>query len=128
VTKVCQLPRLRRPSLQAKEQSRTGSAYQDHDLIFPSVIGTPTARNTIDSRHLKPILARAGLPAISPHDLRHTCATLFFSQGANPKLVQELLGHSSVALTIDRYSHVLPGMGDQTAAAMDATLIDRDIG
>jgi integrase len=56
------------------------------------------------------------------HDLRHTCATLLLSRGHHPKLVQELLGHASVALTLDRYSHVLPGMGDQTAAAMEAAL------
>jgi integrase len=44
------------------------------------------------------------------------------SQGVHPKLVQELLGHSSVAITLDRYSHFLPSMGDQTAVAMDAAL------
>jgi integrase len=56
------------------------------------------------------------------HDLRHTCATLLLSRGHHPKLVQELLGHASVAMTLDRYSYVLPGMGDQTAAAMEAAL------
>jgi integrase len=56
------------------------------------------------------------------HDLRHTAATLLLSQGVHPKLVQELLGHSSVAITLDRYSHFLPSMGDQTAVAMDAAL------
>jgi integrase len=70
----------------------------------------------------KPLLKRAGLPDIRFHDLRHTCATLLLSRGHHPKLVQELLGHASVALTLDRYSHVLPGMGDQTAAAMEAAL------
>jgi integrase len=54
--------------------------------------------------------------------MRHTCATLLRSRGHHPKLVQELLGHSSVAMALDRYSHVLPGMGDQTAAAMEAAL------
>jgi integrase len=65
---------------------------------------------------------KAGLPDIRFHDLRHTCATLLLSRGHHPKLVQELLGYASVALTLDRYSHVLPGMGDQTAAAMEAAL------
>jgi hypothetical protein len=64
----------------------------------------------------KPPLKKAGLPDIRFHDLRHTCATLLLSRGHHPKLVQDLLGHASVALTLDRYSHVLPGMGDQTAA------------
>jgi integrase len=67
-------------------------------------------------------LSRPGLPDIRFHDLRHTCATLLLSRGHHPKLVQELLGHASVAMTLDRYSHVLPGMGDQTAAAMEAAL------
>ena len=67
-------------------------------------------------------VTRAGLPDIRFHDLRHTCATLLLSGGHHPKLVQDLLGHASVALTLDRYSHVLPGMGDQTAKAMEAGL------
>lgn len=54
------------------------------------------------------------------HDLRHTCAALLFC-GHHPKLVRELPGHASVALTLDRYSHVLPGMGDR-AAATEAAL------
>ncbi|HEU4847202.1 MAG TPA: tyrosine-type recombinase/integrase [Rubrobacteraceae bacterium] len=55
--------------------------------------------------------------------MRHTCATLLRSRGLHPKLVQELLGHASVATTLDRYSHVLPGMGYQTAAvSMEAAL------
>jgi integrase len=91
-------------------------------LIFASVIGTPISPNTIDARHLKLILAHAGLPPISPHDLRHTCATLLFSQSANPKRVQELLGHNSIAMTMDRYTHWIQSMGEQTAAAMDAAL------
>ena len=56
------------------------------------------------------------------HDLRHTCATLLLSRGHHPKLVQDLLGHASVALTLDRYSHVMPGMGEQTPAAIEAAL------
>ena len=50
------------------------------------------------------------------------CATLLLSRDYHPKLVQELLGHASVAMTLDRHSHVLPGMGEQTAAAMEAAL------
>jgi integrase len=60
----------------------------------------------------KPLLKKAGLPDIRFHDLRHTRATLLLSRGHHPKLVQELLGHASVAMTLNRYSHVLPGMGD----------------
>jgi integrase len=58
---------------------------------------------------------RAGLPSIIFHDLRHTCASLLFQRDVHPKLVQNLLGHASVAITHDIYSHILPGMGGETA-------------
>ena len=66
-------------------------------------------------------LERAGLPRIRFHDLRHTCATLLLGKGVHPKLVQELLGHATIAIALDTYSHVLPGMGDTTASAMEET-------
>jgi integrase len=56
------------------------------------------------------------------HDLRHTCATLLFGKGVHRKFVQELLRHATIAITLDTYSHVIPGMGDQTAAAMEDAL------
>ena len=58
-------------------------------------------------RSLKPLLKRAGLKEIRFHDLRHTFATLMLEQGENPKVVQEILGHSQISLTLDTYSHVL---------------------
>ena len=69
-------------------------------------------------------LDAAGLPRVRVHDLRHTAATLLLGQGVHPKVVQELLGHSSVTLTLDTYSHVLPGLHADAAARMDA-LFDR---
>jgi integrase len=65
------------------------------------------------------ILKCAGLPQIRFHDLRHTCATLMLCEGVHVKIVQELLGHSNISITLDTYSHVLPGMGDEAASAMD---------
>jgi integrase len=67
-------------------------------------------------------LGRADLPHLRFHDLRHTCATLLLGRGVHPKFVQELLGHATIAITLDTYSHVMPGMGDQTAAAMEDAL------
>jgi integrase len=64
-------------------------------------------------------LKRAKLPLVRFPDLRHTCATLLFSRGVHPKYVQELLGHANISITLDRYSHVIPGMGDHTARAME---------
>ena len=70
----------------------------------------------------KPLLKRAELKGLRFHDLRHTCATLLLSRGVHPKFVQELLGHASITITLDRYSHWVPSMGDQTARAMEAVL------
>jgi integrase len=67
-------------------------------------------------------LKRAKLPLMRFHDLRHTCATLLFSRGVHPKYVQELLGHATIAITLDTYSHDIPGMGNHTARAMEEAL------
>ena len=61
-------------------------------------------------------------PQITFHDLRHTCASLLFSKNVHPKFVQELLGHASVAITLDTYSHMLPGMGGEAADAIGEAL------
>jgi integrase len=67
-------------------------------------------------------LVKANLPSIRRHDLRHTAATLRLQAGANVKVVQELLGHSSITLTLDTYSHVTPGMQRESANAMNTIL------
>jgi integrase len=68
------------------------------------------------------LLKRAGLPRVRFYDLRHTCATLLLLAGVNPKIVSERLGHASVRITLDIYSHVLPDMQDVATAALDAVL------
>jgi integrase len=107
---------------QNAERLKAGNLWRDNDLVFCTHIGKPLDFRNLATASFKPLLEKAGLPDIRFHDLRHTCATLLLSRGHHPKLVQELLGHASVAITLDRYSHVLPGMGDQTAAAMEAAL------
>lgn len=100
-----------------------GAEWQDNGLVFCREDGRPLTRDMVDRKSFKPLLKRAGLPENTRlHDLRHTCATLLLSRGVHPKLVQELLGHATIAMTLDRYSHVLPSMGDQTARAMEAVL------
>ena len=74
------------------------------------------------SGKLERILNHAGLPHIRFHDLRHTCATLLLSKGVHPKFVQELLGHATISITLDTYSHVIPAIGDQTKTAMEEVL------
>ena len=101
---------------------KLGTLWADNGLIFASETGKPLTRDFVDRRSFKPLLKRAGLPKKRLHDLRHTCATLLLSQGVHPTLVQKLLGHASVVMTLNRYSHWIPSMGDQTARAMEAAL------
>jgi integrase len=107
---------------QLEEMERMGSLYQPGGLVFATESGTLINPSNLRNRSFKPLLKRAGLPDICFHDLRHTCATLLLSQGTHPKLVQELLGHATIAMTLDTYSHYLPSMGDQTVRAMEASL------
>jgi integrase len=107
---------------QLEQQMEYAGIWEDHGLVFTSEVGTPLNRHNVAQRSFKPLLKRAGLRDIRFHDLRHTCATLLLSRGQHPKFVQELLGHSTIAITLDTYSHVLPGMGDGLADAMDDAL------
>jgi integrase len=59
------------------------------------------------------VLVEAGVPCIRFHDLRHSAATILLSMGVNVKVVQEMLGHSRISMTLDTYSHVLPGMQEE---------------
>jgi integrase len=107
---------------QLEERIEHGGPWEDHGLVFPSGVGTPISGGNLN-RAFKAMLRRTGLSAkFRFHDPRHTCATLLLRQGVNPKCVQELLGHADISLTLNVYSHVLPGMGDAAAGAMDAAL------
>ena len=90
--------------------------------MFATEVGTPLKRHNLTQRSFKPLLKRAGLSEIRFHDLRHTCATILLKAGQHPKFVQEMLGHATIAITLDTYSHVMPGMSDGLASAMDEAL------
>jgi integrase len=107
---------------QAGYRTLLGSAYQDHDLIFCQPNGKPLRANNIVRRDFKRVLKRAGLPQIRFHDLRHCHATLLLRQGVHPKVVQERLGHSTPAFTLQVYSHVLPGLQEEAAEALGQRL------
>ena len=96
---------------------KTGD-YEDRNLIFATRTGAIVSPENLVRRFFKPLLKRAGLPEIRFHDLRHTCATTLLERGVHPKMVQELLGHAIVAMTLDTYSHFLPSMGDAAGDAM----------
>ena len=107
---------------QNEERLRLG-LWKDNGLVFALERGTPLDASNLDKRSFKPLLRHAGLRHnVRFHDLRHTCATLLLGRGVHPKFVQELLGHASIAITLDRYSHWIPSMGAETARAMDAAL------
>ncbi len=108
---------------QNKERLRLGSLWEDHSLVFPNQLGRPMNADNLYHRGFKPLLEKAGLSGFTFHSLRHTCATLLLSKNVHPKIVQEMLGHANVAITLDTYSHVLPGMGDQAASAMENALL-----
>jgi integrase len=112
----------RHRELQLEEGQRLAGLWQEHGLIFTTQVGTPINRHNLVTRSFKPFLDRAGLPKIRFHDLRHTCATLMLCGGIHPKVVQELLGHASVTITLDTYSHVLPTMPGEAAGKMDSML------
>lgn len=94
---------------------------RNQGLMFVTSAGTPfSPRNFF--RDYKEQLEAAGLPDIRFHDLRHTTATLLLSQNVHPKVVQELLGHSQISLTMDTYSHVMPGLQEEAVNKIDTLL------
>jgi len=107
---------------QAAERLRLGAVWDDHALVFPNEIGKPMVAVNLMRRSFWPLIDKAGLPRIRFHDLRHTAATLLLQRGVHPKVVSELLGHSSIGMTLDTYSHVIPDMQQQAVAAMDTLL------
>jgi integrase len=107
---------------QAEEKLKAGGVYQDQGLVFAGGIGNLINPSNLRQRSFAPLLKRAGLPRITFNDLRHTCASLLFSKNVHPKFVQELMGHASVAITLDTYSHMLPGMGGEAADAIGEAL------
>jgi integrase len=90
-------------------------------LVFQTSNGTPFSQRNL-LRHFHATLEKAGLPKVTFHSLRHFTATSLLQQGVHPKLVQSLLGHSTISLTMDTYSHVIKGMGKEAADKMNDLL------
>ena len=74
------------------------------------------------SKDFPKVVKAAGLPHLTLHGLRHAHASMLLEEGFNPKVVSERLGHATIATTMDVYSHVLPGLQDEVALAIDAKL------
>jgi integrase len=108
---------------QAQEQLLVGGDWRDLGLVFSTEFGDFLSPTTLRLA-LRRTLTRARLPIIRFHDLRHSAATLMLSRGVHPKMASEMLGHSTIAITLDLYSHVTANMQRQAADAIDAALAD----
>jgi site-specific recombinase XerD len=95
--------------------------WRESGLVFTSTVGDGMEAGVVND-NLNRLLAKAELPRIRVHDLRHTVATILLQGGAHPKLVQELLGHSTITLTLDTYSHVTPAMHQDLTRRLDEAL------
>jgi integrase len=109
---------------QAAQALRKGPAYaRAFDLVFATPVGQPLSDRNLVQRHFKRILEEAKLPdSIRLYDLRHTTCTLMLAAGLQVKVVSERLGHSSAAMTLDVYGHVLPGQQEEATATLGELL------
>jgi Site-specific recombinase XerD len=104
---------------QKEERLLAGEKWQDSGLVFTTTLGTPLdPRNVL--RQFARVLTAAGIAHVRFHDLRHSCATLLLAQGVPARVVQDILGHSAIRVTMDVYSHVMPSMRDDAMRAMDS--------
>lgn len=113
-----------RRARQLAERLASAGAWSDLDLVFADEAGGPTSPDRLRWAFQR-VLAQAGLPRIRFHDLRHTAATLLLGRGVHPKIVSEMLGHSTIAITLDLYSHVTPTMQREAAAVLESVLEGR---
>ena len=109
---------------QLQERLAVGPAWEDHDLVFASRRGRFLRRET-GRDIMRGLCRKADVPLIRFHDLRHTHATLLLRAGVSPKVVAERLGHTSVKITLDVYSHVLPDMQEAAVRALDGLFANR---
>jgi integrase len=112
---------------QAKERLLVGPAYADHGLVLARHDGRPT--DPAETTHaFARLVERVGVRALSLHALRHTHATMLLGENVHPKVVSERLGHATVGITLDTYSHVLPTMQEEAARKLDALLSRSAVG
>ena len=109
---------------QALDRAKLGMLLKDDDLVFSTLEGQPLRPNTV-SRAWARMAAQAGVKVIRLHDARHTHASLMLKHGIHPKVVQERLGHASIQITLDTYSHVAPGLQEAAATRFDKLVSPR---
>jgi integrase len=106
---------------QSEARLLLGSAYQDLGLVCARADGSYQQPDSF-SKRFQLFLSTMQLPKIRFHDLRHSHATHLLRQGVHPKVVSERLGHSSITITLDTYSHVVPGLQEDAARQLDRVL------
>ena len=106
---------------QLAERLWAGSRWQESGYVYTTSIGTPMIGSDV-TRHFQALLRTAGLQAMRFHDLRHGAASLLLAQGVHPRVVMEMLGHSTITLTMNVYSHVIPDLQREAATKMEAVL------
>lgn len=116
------LPDLATAVLRSHRARMVAEGLADVPWVFCDRRGEPLRRGPFHFNEYKPLLAKAGLPKMRFHDLRHTSATLLLCAEVHPKVVHERLGHSQIGVTMDTYSHVLPSMQREAAAKLDELL------
>lgn len=120
--RLVELPQMAIDALRAQQSLLEASGLAGCKLVFPAEDGGYQRRFGPFREQLKAIIKEAKLPAIRFHDLRHSSATLLMVEGVHPKIVQERLGHSTIGITMDLYSHVLPSMQKEAAGKMQSLL------
>jgi integrase len=108
---------------QAAERLAWGADYTDSGLVITTEDGRPMHPETLSGLFVRQA-KQAGLPQIRLHDLRHSVASILLARGVHPKVVSELLGHATIALTLDTYSHVIPSLQQEAADVVAAAVLD----
>jgi integrase len=106
---------------QELERAMLGMQLKEDDLVFSHYDGTPLLPNTVTHAWIR-LRKRAGLKPIRLHDARHSHATIMLKIDVHPKIVQERMGHSNIQVTLDTYSHIVPGLQEKAAKRFDEAL------
>ncbi len=114
---------LKQQRVQQLELKKVAKVWIDHDLVFPNLSGGYLHPNHMGEK-FRGILKEAGLPALHFHDLRHSAATILLCMGVNVKVIQELLGHSDISVTLGVYGHLLPSMQQTVVDTWDSVFLN----
>lgn len=110
---------IRHKAQQEGQRREVGSAWIDKGLVFTNAQGYYFSSSTL-RKMFRRFLVSIGLPYMRFHDLRHSAATLLLAMNVHPKVVQEILGHSQITMTLDVYSHALPSMQEDVSKQWDS--------